>query len=95
MTTPEQQPAAGPRMRRPRIERAWLIIGFVLLGAVAMGLLGALMAPERQSDMWVELVKSSIQVVVLAIAGGVVGAVLRDRDAARDASIRRQQFFLA
>ena len=71
MTTPEQKPAAGTRMRRPRIERAWIIIGVVLLGAVAMGLLGAFMAPERQSDMWVELVKSSIQVVVLAIAGGV------------------------
>lgn len=89
------QAPASPRMRRPRIERAWIIIGFVLLGAVAMGLLGAFMAPERQSDMWVELVKSSIQVVVLAIAGGVVGAVLRDRDAARDEGIRRRAYFLA
>ena len=60
-----------------------------------MALLGAFMAPERHSDMWVELVKSSIQIIVLAVAGGVVGAVLRDRDAARDAEIRRRAYFLA
>ena len=53
------------------------------------------MAPERHSDMWLELVKSSIQIIVLAVAGGVVGAVLRDRDAARDATIRRRAYFLA
>ncbi len=90
------EPTAGPtQARRPRIERAWIIIGGVLLGAAAMALLGAFMAPERHSDMWVELVKSSIQIIVLALAGGVVGAVLRDRDAARDADIRRRAYFLA
>lgn len=90
-----QEPTAPANGRRPRIERAWIIIGVVLFAAAAMALLGAFMAPERHSDMWVELVKSSIQIIVLAVAGGVVGAVLRDRDAVRDAELRRRAYFLA
>ncbi len=91
----QRQTSAPPRPPRPRIERAWIIIGAVLLAAVLMALLGAIMAPERHSDMWVELVKSSIQIIVLAVAGGVVGAVLRDRDAAREDGRRRRAYLLA
>ncbi len=71
---PPARPSAEPPARGPRFERAWVVIGVVLVGAAAMALLGAIMAPERHSDMWLELVKSSIQIIVLAVAGGVVGA---------------------
>lgn len=80
------------RLGDRRAVRAWVVIAAVLAGAVAMVLLGAAMVPERQDDIWVEIVKSSVQVVVLAVAGGVVGAVLRDRDAAREEIRHRDQF---
>jgi len=83
------------RVHDRRSVRAWLIIAAVLGGAVALVLLGFWMVPERQSDIWVEIVKSSAQVIVLALAVGVVGAVLRDRDAAREEVRRRQQFLAA
>jgi hypothetical protein len=82
----------SPRTRRP--ERAWIIIAVVLLGALGMILLGAIMANERRQDVWVELVSRASQLVVLALAGGVVGAVIHDRDAAREDERRRQAFLL-
>ena len=53
---------------------------------------GAVMAPERQDDMWVNIVSRSAQLIALALAGGVVGAVIHDRDAAREAHARRAAF---
>ncbi len=76
--------------RRPRMERAWIVIGVVLLGALMLGLLGAIQIPERRADMWFEIVAGSIRVVVLAITGGIVAAVVRDRDAVREDARRRQ-----
>ena len=50
--------------------------------------------PERSSDIWVNLAGSAAQIVVLALAGGVVGAVLRDRDARREDARRKRQSVL-
>ena len=71
------------------MDRAWIVIGLVLAGAIGVIVLGALMAPERQDDMWVNIVGRSAQLIALALAGGVVGAVIHDRDAARAAVQRR------
>lgn len=49
-----------------------------------MVIISAIMAPERQDDIWVELAKGSATIVALALATGVVGAMLRDRDALRE-----------
>jgi len=76
------------------MELAWLVIAIVLAGALAVIVVGALMAPDRQHDMWVELVSRASQLIVLAVAGGVVGAVIHDRDAAREDERRRQAFLL-
>lgn len=84
-----------PSGRRVRVQRFWVIIVAVLAGAVGMVLLASLMAPERQEDIWVELAKSSAQIVVLVMATGVVGAMLRDRDAVREAQRRHEASLLA
>jgi hypothetical protein len=86
------QRRAGGRFR---VQRFWVIIAAVLVGAVGMVLLSSLMAPERQEDIWVELAKSSAQIVVLVLATGVVGAMLRDRDAIREAQRRHEASLLA
>lgn len=83
-------PGSQERGQRTRgIETAWLVIAAVLIGAVAVMVLGALMVPHRQDDMWVNIVGRSAQLIALALAGGVVGAVIHDRDAAREAVRRR------
>lgn len=79
---------------RPRLERAWIVIATVLIGAVAIIVVGSLMASDRQSDIWVEVVSRASQLIVLAVAGGVVGAVVHDRDAAREDERRRQAYLL-
>ena len=76
------------------MQRYWLIIVSVLAGAVGMILISAIMAPERQDDIWVELAKSGATVVVVALATGVVGAMLRDRDALREDERRQQAYLL-
>jgi hypothetical protein len=75
--------------RRSVPERAWIIIAIVLVGALVLLITAALMVPERASDIWVNLAGSAAQIVVLALAGGVVGAVLRDREARREDARRR------
>ncbi len=75
---------------RPRIERAWIVIGVVLLGAVALAVFGAIQVPERRADVWFEVFVGAVRLVVLAVTGGVVAAVLRDRDAVREEARRRQ-----
>lgn len=86
---------ASPRTgRRIRVPRFWLIIVAVLAGAVGTILLSAIMAPERQDDIWVELAKSGATIVALALASGVVGAMLRDRDALREDQRRHQAYLL-
>jgi hypothetical protein len=52
------------------------------------------MVPERSSDIWVNLAGSAAQIVVVALAGGVVGAVLRDRDVRREEARRKRQSLL-
>ena len=81
--------------RRFRVQRFWLVIGTVLTGAACMVLLSAIMVPDRQDDIWVELAKSSAQILVLALATGVVGAMLRDRDALRESQRRHEASLLA
>ena len=71
-----------------------LIIGAVLAGAVCVILLSAFMAPERQDDIWVELAKGAATIVALSLATGVVGAMLRDRDALREDQRRQQAYLL-
>jgi hypothetical protein len=96
VTGDDVHPAGEPRERRPRhIARLWLVILAVLAGAVGMVVLSAVMAPERQHDIWVEMAKSSAQVIVLVLATGVVAAMLRDRDALREEQRRHQAQLLA
>lgn len=78
-----------------RMERAWRVIVVIILGAVSLLLLAALMAPGRSSDIWVNLAGSAAQVVVLALSGGVVATVVRDREARRDADRHRRESLLA
>jgi hypothetical protein len=75
-------------------QRAWIIVGIIIVGALALLITAALMAPERSSDIWVNLAGSAAQIVVLALAGGVVGAVLRDRDVRREEARRKRQSLL-
>ena len=86
--------ASPPTGRRVRVQRYLLVIVAVLAGAVCMILLSALMAPERQDDIWVELAKSAATILSLALATGVVGAMLRDRDALREDQRRQQAYLL-
>ena len=78
-----------------RRQRPWIIVGVIVVGALVVVITSAVMAPERSSDIWVNLADSAAQIVVLALAGGVVGAVLRDRDARREDARRRQASLLA
>jgi hypothetical protein len=78
-----------------RGERTWIVIGLIIAGAVVLLLTAALMAPERSSDIWVNLAGSAAQIVVLAISGGVVATVVRDRESRRDDDRRRQERLLA
>ena len=78
-----------------RRERAWIIVGIIVVGAIGLLITAAVMAPERSSDIWVNLAGSAAQIVVLALAGGVVGAVLRDRDVRREDARRRRESVLA
>ncbi len=86
---------ASPRSgRRFDVHRFWLIIGAVLAGAVCVILFSAIMAPDRQDDIWVELAKGAATIVALSLATGVVGAMLRDRDALREDQRRQQAYLL-
>ena len=76
-------------------QRPWIIVGVIVAGALVLVITAAVMAPERSGDIWVNLADSAAQIVVLALAGGVVGAVLRDRDARREDNRRRQASLLA
>jgi hypothetical protein len=74
--------------------RAWIVIGVVLLCALGVWISVHFIVPERSKDIWVESAKSALQLAVLATTGGVVAAVLRDRDAAREADGRRRTLLL-
>ena len=76
-------------------QRPWIIVGVIVVGAIALLITAAMMAPERSDDIWVNLAGSAAQIVVLALAGGVVGAVLRDRDARREDARRKRESLLA
>ena len=51
----ERHPRTG---RRIHLQRFWLVIVGVLGGGVGLVVLSARIAPERHSDIWVELAKS-------------------------------------
>lgn len=85
--------AVQPRSGRV-VDRTWVVIGLVLGLAVTLIVLGAVMAPGRAHDIWVEVAKSGFQLAVVALAGGVVGAVLKDRDADREEERRVRQYRL-
>ena len=57
-------------------------------------ILSAIMVPERQSDIWVEMARNGARVIALALATGVVGAMLHDRDALREDQRRQQAYLL-
>jgi hypothetical protein len=96
MVSQDDPGGAAPRtIRRIPVQRFWFIIVAVLVGAVGTIALSALMAPGRQEDIWVELAKSAATIVALALATGVVGAMLRDRDALREDQRRAQAYRLA
>lgn len=78
-----------------RTERAWRVIAIIIAGALVLLLVATLMAPERSSDIWVNLAGSAAQVVVLALSGGVVATVVRDREVRRDDERRRHESLLA
>lgn len=84
-----QSSSRGDRPRR-RVERAWIVIGVVLLGALVLAVIGAIQVPERRADLWFEVFVGAVRLAVLAMTGGVVAAVLRDRDAVREEAHRRQ-----
>jgi len=92
---PGSNGAGRPPRRRTRTQRPWVIIALVLGGAVTMVMLAALMAPDRRQDIWVEAAKSGLQIMTLALATGVVGAMLRDRDALREEQRRHEASLLA
>ncbi|MFN8620846.1 MAG: hypothetical protein U0869_08900 [Chloroflexota bacterium] len=97
-TSPAADPtpsARKPRLRRPNIHFAWIVIGTVIVIAISLIVIASFSLQSRSSDLWMEIAKSSLQIMVLSVSGGVVGAVLRDRDAARDARERRRQRLLA
>lgn len=81
-------------IRMLRRHRASIVVGVVVVGALALLITAALMAPGRSDDIWVNLAGSAAQIVVLALAGGVVGAVLRDRDVRREDARRNRQSVL-
>ncbi len=89
---------ASTRARRAlsrREDRVFIIVACILVVGVAVVLIAALMAPTRQGDIWVEIAKSTMYLVSLAVAGGVVAAVVRDRDAVREERLRLRQHRLA
>ena len=88
----ERQPA--DRAAHPCAAVLAVLIVAVLAGAVGTIVFSAIMAPERQDDIWVELAKSAATIVALALATGVVGAMLRDRDALREDQRRQQAYLL-
>jgi hypothetical protein len=95
MTAPPPDPPEPRRIHRPNVHIAWIVIGAVLIVATSLIAIASFSLKERSSDLWMEIAKSSLQIMVLSVSGGVVGAVLRDRDAARDARERRRGRLLA
>lgn len=89
--TEDQLPRTPRRARFRREDRVFVIVGCILVAGVGVVLTAALMAPARQGDIWVEIAKSTMYLVALAVAGGVVAAVVRDRDAVREERMRLRQ----
>ena len=94
MTEDQSRPKARRALFR-REDRVFFIVGGIIVAGVAVVLTAALMAPGRQGDIWVEIAKSTMYLVALAVAGGVVSAVVRDRDAVREERLRLRQQRLA
>ncbi len=93
--TGSPRPARGTGHRsRAAGRRAWFVIGIVLACALGVFAAAHIIVPDRSDDIWVEAAKSALYLVALATTGGVVAAVLRDRDAARDAESRRRTLLL-
>ncbi len=61
-------------------------LAFVLVAVIVTVTLW--MVPERRDDIWVDLARAGIQLVVIIGLGGVVSLVLRDAEVSRD---RRRQ----
>jgi hypothetical protein len=65
-----------------RIWLSMLAITVALLGTVAY--IAMFLVPGREADIWVEIAKACIQLVVVVGLGGIVGLVLRSVDEKRD-----------
>jgi hypothetical protein len=59
-----------------------VVLAAMLVAAVTAIALGAV--PDRRDDIWVDLARAGIQLVVIIGLGGVVSLVLKDAEAARD-----------
>jgi hypothetical protein len=60
---------------------AVIVAGLLIAGVTAIALW---MVPDRRDDIWVDLARAGIQLVVIIGLGGVVSLVLRDTEAARE-----------
>lgn len=89
----DRERSAGGRPRT-RVERAWIVIACVIGTALTLVVVASLMAPGKAHDIWVEIAKSSLYMVALAVTGGIVAIVVRDRDAAREEERRRVAYRL-
>lgn len=67
------------------MKRAW-VAALVSMAALVMAVvaIGGWAVPARRDDLWVELAKAGIQLVVVIGLGGVVSAVLRTIDVSRE-----------
>jgi hypothetical protein len=68
-----------------QMKRIWLSAAATLLVLLAVVIAVAVfLAPGRAADIWTEIAKACIQLVVVVGLGGVVGVVLRSIDERRD-----------
>ncbi len=91
----EAAAAPATRVLLRREDRVYVIVGLIIVAGIAVVTTAALMAPGRQGDIWLEIAKSTMYLVALAVAGGVVTTVVRDRDAAREERLRWREHRLA
>ena len=72
-------------MSVPSMKRIWFAAAAAMITLVlAVVAIGVWAVPARRGDLWFELAKAGIQLVVVIGLGGVVSSVLRTADVARE-----------